>query len=483
MPQPNKKPLEVEDSASAPADRDKSANPERSKPKGKGSKGRGKNTDSKPPPNPNASGPSNDSKGPNSQTPGFAEGNSVLQSYGLSVSGRRERVLSPFKADKFFHFVSDAWRALVDTKPHIEQRYSYAEFRHASALQLYSRLEQVKFDTLGIKPSAPTRIPLPRNTRVFQPLWSVLSNIGRVDDDDLRVTYVPDGILPKTDDLTDPEDIENLLSCVLYDWPSSWNDVLAEREKQRPYVTRTGASETVRSNESPTEPRETLIRSIASKRQSISSARESIRTGRAKEINGNRYLIERSENGAIPSDDDIKKGKSYYTVEDLEKQLQTLYEQARAKKEELITPRFDTTLTIHEYRIADGTVTADPGAYGSRLHWDPQLWLEYEQFVEDVSPVAMFSLSMPVETSGTYAWLLPTESVNNVDVFCKMPKASIAPVTWILAILLQSSTLPHDRRSTFYVETDRLANVQGLRVRYIHAAIKRGAPTEQYGTY
>jgi hypothetical protein len=479
--QPNFK-HEVEDSASAPVDRDKSSTPYGPRPKGKGSQGRGKNVSSSPYKSSNASGPLTESIGPNSQTPGFADGNTVLQSYGLSVSGRRERILSPFKADKFFHFVSDAWHALVDTKPHIEQRFSFAEFRHASALQLYSRLEQVKFDTLGIKPSASTRIPLPRNTRVFQPLWSILSNIGRVDDDDLRVTYVPDGILPKTDDLTDPEDIENLLSCVLYDWSSSWDDVLASRKTRRPYVTRTGMTENASSNESPSETRENLIRSITSKRQSISTAQASLRAGKSKEISGSRYMIEKS-NGKSPSDEDLIKTKAYYTVDDLTSQLQELYTQAKAKKEEMITPRFDTTPSIHEYRIADGTVTADPGVYGSDLHWDPQLWLEYEQFVEDVSPVAMFSLSMPVETSGTYAWLLPTESVNNVDVFCKMPKASIAPVTWILALLLQSSTLPPDRRSTFYVETDRLVNVQGLRIRYVRSAIKRAAPTEQYGTY
>jgi hypothetical protein len=469
---------EVEDSASAPVSRDTETKT------GSSSKDRKPNRgNNKKPPASNASSTPTESKSANSQAHGFSEGNTVLNNYGLSVSGRKERILSPFKTDKFFHFVSDSWRALVDTKPHIEQRFSFAEYRHASALQLYSRLEQCKFDALGIKPGAPTRIPLPRNTRVFQPLWSVLSNIGLVHDDDLRVTYIPDGVLPKTDDLSDPEDVENLLSCILYDWSSSWKAVEKQRALRRPYHPRTGVEEENTSNEYPPLSREELIKKISDTKQQLTAAELEIAQGRAKVITGSRYKINKKSDGSTPTDDDLVKTKAYYSPDDLELQLAALYKKAKAKKEEMITPRFDTVLEISEYRIADGTVVTDPGAYGSRLHWDPQLWLEYEQFVEDVSPVAMFSLSMPVETTGTYAWLLPTESVNDTDVFCKMPKASIAPVTWILALLLQSSTLPYYRRSTFYVETDRLSNVQGLRVRYIHAAIKRAAPTEQYGTY
>ncbi|AZT88609.1 capsid protein [Penicillium brasilianum partitivirus 1] len=394
-----------------------------------------------------------------SQAHGFSEGSNVLTSYGLSVSGRKERILSAFKTDKFFHFVHQSWQQLIEIKPSITYRMTYPEFKHCAALQLYSRLEQVKFDALGIKPPAPTRIPLPRNLRVFQPLWSVLSNIGIVDDDELRVTYIPDGILPLTQDLSDPKDIENLLSCTLYDWSSSWNDVLEVRKKKPSFNMRNGLEEDDQSdNEYPDTTK--LIKQISDLRKKIASAPSS--PPKVKE-------------GEQPPP----------TKSELQAQLEELMSKAKKKKAKMIRPKFDVTYENKQYTVADEPITTNPGAYGAWMHWDPQLWLNYEQFVEEVSGIAMFSMSMPVETQGTYAWVLPVESTRDdaSGVFCKLPKASVPPATWILALLLQSSTLPHTRRSTFYTETDRLNNVFGLRARYIRAAIKKPSPVEQYGTY
>lgn len=394
-----------------------------------------------------------------SQAHGFSEGQNTLTSYGLSVSGRKERILSAFKADKFFHFVHQSWQQLVEIKPSISFRLSYAEFKHCCALQLYSRLEQVKFEALGVKPSAPTRIPLPRNTRVFQPLWSVLSNIGIVDDDELRATYIPDGILPLTQDMSDPKDVENLLSCTLYDWSSSWNDVLESRKKKPTFSQRNGMeSDDEDDNEYPTTAE--LIQQISDLRKKIASTSSSPKKGKE---------------GETPPPN-----KS-----DLQTQLNELMGQAKKTKAKMIRPRFINTFTSKDYVVSDEPITVNPGAYGAWMHWDPQLWLAYEQFVEEVSGIAMFSMSMPVETQGTYAWVLPVESTldDATGVFCKLPKASVPPATWILALLLQSSTLAAARRSNFYAETDTLSNVFGLRARYIRAAIKKPSPVEQYGTY
>jgi len=433
-------------------------------------------------------------------TPGFAEGNTILQSYGLSVSGRKERILSPFKADKFFHFVEQSWQQLVLLKPHLTERFSLPEFRHASALQLYHRIESVKFDALGIKPSAPTRIPLPRSTRVFQPIWSILANIGTVDDEELRALYIPDGILPKTEDLTDPDDVESLLSCTLYDWHTSWKDVQTARTSRKLSSPRDGYTPLTTTNETPPQSREALIKKISDKRRSIANAEANERSKHYRTVGDSLYKLpikeskgkdKDSEPSSSPepdssiSNEDLKKTTAYYTSGQLKRQLDQLMDEARRTKQQAITPKFDVSYSIEAYRVSDGTITADPGAYGSRLHWDPQLWLEYEQFVEIVTPVALFSLSMPAETTGTYAWLLPVEKRDKDDssVHARMPKASIAPATWVLSLLLQSSTLPDERRSTFYVETDRLQNVLGLRQRYIRAAIKDPSAVEQYGTY
>jgi hypothetical protein len=423
-----------------------------------------------------------------SATMGFPEGSKVLESYGLSVSGRKERVLSLFKTDKFFHLVEDCWAQLVDAKPMITERYSLAEFRHASALMLYQRIEQVKFDALGVKPSAPTRIPLPKNTRVFIPIWSALANIGTVNDDDLRVTYIPDAALPKSKDLDDPDDALNLVACTLYDWSWSWEQVKQARKGRDDYDERIGATPTVQSNETSRSPQD-YIQAIAAKRRAWNNSRRMESSGSYRIIEGRLYRLPPppADAGADwkPSDEEITSGGPVSdSAESLHREMNELIRQARSVKEQAIRPRLDRSYDISGYQLSDGTIDATAGAYGAWLHWDPQLWLEYEQIVEILSQVAMFSLSMPAETEGTYAWLIPVESrEDQADVFCKLPKASIPPVTWILAMLLQSSTLPLPRRSTWYVETDRLANIVGLRARYIRAAIKRAAPTEQYGTY
>jgi len=511
-------PFTMSESRSATNDAGDSAPTDVSVAKGNASKGKsakagapGKKQGGSNPTSKSNTRPNKTESGSAKQTPGFADGNSVLTSYGLSVSGRKERILSPFKTDKFFHMVEQSWHQLVRIKPHLTERFSLAEFRHVSALQLFQRIESVKFDTLGIKPSAQTRIPLPRSTRVFQPIWSVLANIGSIDDDDLRVLYIPDGILPRSEDLTDPKDIEALLSCTLYDWPSSWEHVLAARKQRAPLQERDGITVDQDSNETESPTREELIKQISEQRRKVASAKANLASGKYRLIDGYLYqlpakkksessspkgkgkesapddnasVVSESPDEAV-SDTDLKKGTRYWGPESAQDELDRLFDQARSLKEKAITPRFDLAYKAESYTVADGTVTTAPGAYGAWLHWDPRLWLEYEQFVEIVTPIALFSLSMPAETTGTYAWILPVEKRQDDDssVSARMPKASIAPVTWILSLLLQSSTLPYDRRSTFYVETDRLQNVLGLRQRYIRAAIKDPSAVEQYGTY
>lgn len=478
MPPAEKQKHEVEDSASSDKPVDNKAAPKGNGGKNTASRKNKQNTGGNgPKPNPS-----------NSASKGFPEGNKVLESYGLSVSGRKERVLSLFKTDKFFHLVEESWSQLVDAKPSITERFSLAEFRHCAALQLFNRIEQVKFDALGTKPGAPVRIPLPRNLRVFIPIWSTLANIGTVNDDELRVTYIPDGSLPTSKDLDNPEDATNLIACTLYDWNWSWEQVQQARNDRDDYDSRIGANPVVASNET-TRTQADFIKEIASQRRAMAAARRMESSGSYTIVNGHLYRIppppENHQGDWSPTDDQITESNSpMETSADINSRVQELIRQARNLKEQLIRPKFDRVYDVSSYQLSDGQINASPGAYGAWLHWDPQLWIDYEQVVEIMAPIAMFSLSMPVETEGTYAWLLPVESrEEQVDVFCKLPKASISPATWILALLIQSSTLPAHRRSTWYTETDRLANVVGLRMRFIRSAIKKAAPTEQYGTY
>lgn len=480
---------EVEDSASAPVPQAK-GNTSQGKPDHSGGKPERKGGDNqKKGKSSNTSNKTSKSVVPKSTGTGFAEGNTALLQYGLGVSGRKERILSPVKADKFFHMVEDSYRALIDAKPHAARRFSLAEFRHASALQFYQRLENVKFDGIGVKPNGPTRIPLPRNLRVFQPLWGALANIGIVEDEELRVTYIPDGILPRSEDISDPDDIRNLISCTLYDWSSSWEAVEQARSSRPDFDVRDSYTANISTNERPGATSEQLIAQISETRALISKLKKELHEGKRISMDGKLYTPvfqtgkDNKPTGELDQDK-TKKTKSESGIQYYEDRLEALFDDARSAKAAKLTPRFDRSYDVTQYRISDGTITQNPGAYGAWLRWDPQLWLDYEQFVEETCGVAMYSQSMPVETVGTYAWLLPVETfTGEVDVFCKLPKASIPPVTWILALLLQSSTLNHFQRANFYTETDRLANVAGLRIKYIQKAISRGAPMEQYGTY
>jgi len=426
----------------------------------------------------------------------FTEGESALLSYGLSVSGRKERILSPIKGDKFFHMIEQAWSELIQVKPDLLNRFSYAEFKHASALMLYQRLEHVKSEGIGVVPPANVRIPLPRNLRVFQPIWSILSDIGIVSDDDNRVMYIPDGVLPLTEGLTDPLDIEGLVTCTLYDWASSWDDVQRARARRPEYDIRIGYQDNADTNETPDAHRD-FIGEILEIRRLRKEAVEMERNPDYTVVNGVLQKVQYElDDNRLPirgADGQFIRARpeayihldGYRTVANLDAELTDLHTRARRVKKEKTTLKWDLHREPQQYVMVDGIVDSDPGARGAWLHWDPRLWVEYEQMVEMLGPMCLFSLSMPVETTGTYAWLLPVETREEVDnsVFCKLPKASIPPVTWIKAMLMQTSTLPQVHRSTWYCETDTLSNILGLRQKYIRAGIKRAAPTEQYGTY
>ncbi|AZT88585.1 capsid protein [Delitschia confertaspora partitivirus 1] len=481
-----------------PSDKTKTSKATSSR-KGGGGKGGSKGPSSKP------KAESSTSK----QTPGFADGNAVLNNYGLSISGYRERVLSPFKTEKFFHMVSTSYQRLLSVKPSLTERFTYDEFLHCSALQVYQRIEHVKFDALGIKPPAPLRIPLPRNLRVFQPLWSILANIGTVKDDELRVEYIPDAVLPDSDNLDSEHDVEGLLSCTLYDWNASWQSVLKARESRDTWQQRDGYTSDVDDNSSPTLSREQLIKAISDRKQRLKVVEYALENDVAEIVSDRVYLYPKfsikDKQAAVAggkkesdffllddewydtslTEDALKARPAYKTPAQYMTEIDDLMAEAKNAKKVRITPRFDVVYNPSSYKISDGTVTSDPGSYGAKLHWDPQLWLDYENFVNEVAPLALFSLSMPVETTGTYAWVLPVEkrSRNNAAFCVKLPKASIPTQTWVMALLLQSSTLPLSRRSTWYTETDYLTNLPGLRQRYIQAAIKAPSPVEQFGTY
>ncbi|RGP72380.1 hypothetical protein FLONG3_6776 [Fusarium longipes] len=146
---------------------------------------------------------------------------------------------------------------------------------------------------------------------------------------------------------------------------------------------------------------------------------------RARIVNGVLYrlppLDDDDELNAAADDATVATGEALPTAATAQETLNNLLAEARREKEQRISVRFDVTQNIESYILPDLSVDVTAGAYGAWLHWDPQLWLEYDQIVEILSTIVMFSLGMPNDSAGTYAWLLPVATREKNRLFSERP--------------------------------------------------------------
>ena len=160
---------------------------------------------------------------------GFGDGNKILESFGLGISGRYEEVFSAPNTEGYFQFVDQCYEELISVKPEVRWIFTRAEWMHVHALLLYARVSEVYFQVTGKKQAPPVRVPLPYDVRIFQPIWAILSDIGIVEDTDLKVRYIPVPMLPSNEAIDSPDDIASVLACTMYDWKKSWDDVKTDR--------------------------------------------------------------------------------------------------------------------------------------------------------------------------------------------------------------------------------------------------------------
>jgi hypothetical protein len=390
--------------------------------------------------------------------------------------------LSKVRTDKFFQFVQQSWSQLVHLKPAVTDRFSYAEFKHCMALALYGRVEKVKFDVTGVKPGAPTRVPLPKDLRVFQPIWSILASIGLVRDDELGVDYIPDTHLPASENLIEDPDIEGIANCTLYDWSASWQAVTRARDARKPLDQRYGITDDIKETETlSADDRKHLMVQMKILRET-KNALISLEEEKQPTFNYSRDVLRVSNNvlQARPNSESQDWMNVLDTPDEIQDEIDKLFQSLREDKVIRQRPDFNTQQTIELYTVESEPVRAERSAYGSWLRWDSKLWVEYSQFVEIVSPIAMFSLSMPNEPEGDYTWLLPIERSSS-GLHARLPKRSIPLTTWLMAIIVDMSTLPLTKRSTWYVESDSIHDTNIARMRYIRAALKHPAATEHFG--
>lgn len=417
---------------------------------------------------------------------GFSSGDACFESLGLSISGRIEQIDFSPKTTGYLKLVDTCYAELVSLKPEAATRLSLAEWRHIHALMLYGRIANCEFDATGFKQPAPTRISLPYDLRVFQPIFASLANLGVVEDKDLFVKYIPHCLVP-SDDLESAEDVEQILDCVQYPWAVSWEECKKARDERVPDEG-FAVSYSVESRDKVTPEEYADLKALYVQYISdLNLLRRHFQLVTKKEDklseSERKQLVD-----IVASLDVVKFDPSTrtfsYDGEEIEMDLDALKDmvfKALTKSKELKFKRIRPDLTemtsgTITWKYEDSTVSRDPGAYGRRLGWDPKLWKDYSDFVDVVKSLALFSLSFPKETTGTYAWLLPRRE-DQTGFFVNLPKPMPTPV-WAGALLLDASTLSTRRVSTWYGETDRIQHPDSIRVQYVKKAIQPGLAAE-----
>jgi hypothetical protein len=448
--------------------------------KGKG-KGKGKKKKTSPKPTPPSRGSRTESGNPNPPpaATGFALGNKVLEAAGLGISGRIEEVFSVPNSEKFFQFIDQCYDQLCAAKAELKFVLSRAEWRHIHALFFYGRLQNVEFEQTGKKQPAPTRIPLPYDVRVFQPIWAILADVGVVHDPDLHVRYIPVARMPRTEDQSDAEDISELIECLQYHWVYSWDEAQKDRQIRINAAASTGHHE---AEWKPPPKQYTLTEFKKLKRNAVKVlsdlkilTKHDFSSTDAPDLE----MFEEATTGFSYTDSDSKTWAVTSQAE-AEQSFKAIFEIVNRAKSE----RLDVTYPAPEsdeiqFTLNDERLPNDPGSYGKWLGWDPQLWLSYRRFVDISSPVSLWSPSFPREVTGSYMWLLPVEH-DASGIFCRMPKNTIPNPVWLLALILDMSTLHSSRTHTFYVYSDRAMSVWSMTNQYIKAAIQSGAPVEVF---
>lgn len=418
-------------------------------------------------------------KNPQTST-GFGDGYKALEKFGLGISGRTESVYSAPKTDGYFQLVDQCWDQLIALKPEVQSIMTRGAWQHVHALFLYRRISDIEFAATGKRTPPPTRIPLPYETSVFQPIWAILSDIGIVDDPDLRVKYIPIADFPGAEKPTE-SDFVKILGCTQYDWESSWEQVLADRATLDSALVRERHTDRVTTVSSDPTDRSKLTERVAVILADLTALAA---------LEPAKFLAYEPESEDIFLNDELD--PKYFTLQwdSIDVNVKTKAECDDVKKQLFARIReIKSGALIHSYpafsqetvqfQFQNESIPTDPGTYGAWLHWDPRLFSDYSRAVDVLRPLALFSPSFPKETKGTYMWVLSREK-NNSGFFVRMPKVEISAPIWLLGLILDMGNLSEARRSAWYVHSDITETMFIMKNDYIKSAIKSGVPIERF---
>jgi len=320
----------------------------------------------------------------------------------------------------YVRLVVNAYDALADVTPRLALHLTKMEWLHAHMLMFAARIQLVNFRLLGTYYPKEQKAVLPDRIRVFLPIWEALHCLGVVEDDLINTRWVPVCTFPSGESYDKDDDLR-------YDWDRSWKLVLNTRTKRSKREPELFASRHHVADVEPEDPEEV----------------EEKAPTQAKD---------EDEDSALPEEEVPE------SWEDDANESEFL--EAMMKKYPKDYPSFP---------IVDVNAgLTDASVNGKLLHWDQQLWHDYNRAISELGSKVMLSIDVPKTPDGHYGWVLQVaRDVNGYVAWA--PHAKVPPFANFFAVLLDFGRFGEGKVDWFSVKSSSLIDPVSLLLKWIHA--------------
>jgi len=297
------------------------------------------------------------------------------------------------------------WDAIVMSDSGLGNICSRDEFIHVSMLLLQYRVDYVQFGYEVENFDPLTSAVLPKNVRVFQPLWEILMGVGAVETE--TSSYLPYMCHPTSGEQDSVNDQNAIKSGIMYPWVERWNAILAARTSDTSRALTTYTSDYLCQRMADLSSSIGKIAELRAKSQRLESQPQSVK------IIGDRiyprtyqwhWRMGRVEYSVTEY---LRRVPSYAKSEYYDKELDNLFREANQLK--FLSTRAYPTVELNQFISASGlSATIE---HGQLFHWDTKLMDNYQMFADAASKLWLFSISMPHIREGNASWLVYTTPV------------------------------------------------------------------------
>lgn len=106
------------------------------------------------------------------------------------------------------------------------------------------------------------------------------------------------------------------------------------------------------------------------------------------------------------------------------------------------------------------------------LGFDADLWFSYKQACFAINQIVRFvPWSKDKKIAGTYAWLLPRQENADGKSFVTLPKRTLTPDTWMMAMVSNFSALPPEHVASWYHKTNPTSDLEDIVGRFLGTSI------------